>query len=116
MSLWEKYPEHTTTMLEKLNATFLLSDGSDLDDLSRWGEYILKNMIYGVDLDIRAVYISSQVLTLSSLQMIRNCQHFPTFVNLNLKQGNSLISPVRLNAEDTTMLSKEIQKYYSGSN
>ena len=105
--LMEQYPTPMKDILDRLDAKFLLHTPSHPENRSLWEEYILKNMLYGVDLDVRAVYISSQVLTLSSLQMIRNGQHFPTFVNLNLKQGNSLISPLLLSADESERLSED---------
>ena len=105
-NIMTQYPDPAKNMLDTLDATFLGSNDSDFNNQSRWQEYILKNMLYGVDFDIRAVYIASQVLTLSSLKIIKNGQHFPTFVNLNLKQGNSLISPISLNSEDSQWLSR----------
>ena len=105
--LVQQYPAPMKDILGRLDAKYLWNNTSHPENQSQWEEYILKNMLYGVDLDIRAVYISSQVLTLSSLRMIRHGQHFPTFVNLNLKQGNALISPILLSAVENKMLSEE---------
>ncbi len=105
-SAHKDYPDKIEKILSKLDVKFLLSEDYDFDKIAKWEEYILKNMLFGVDLDIRAVYISSQVLTLSSLKHLQHGQHFPTFINLNLKQGNSLVFPLDLSDDAARTISE----------
>ena len=51
-------------------------------------------MLYGVDIDLKAVCIACQTFALSALQYLKQGERFPSFFNLNLKLGNALISPV----------------------
>ncbi|MFZ1096377.1 MAG: PD-(D/E)XK nuclease family protein [Xanthobacteraceae bacterium] len=51
-------------------------------------------MLYGVDIDLKAVCIACQTFALSAIRYFEQSARFPSFFNLNLKLGNTLISPV----------------------
>ncbi|TNE43612.1 MAG: hypothetical protein EP343_32880 [Deltaproteobacteria bacterium] len=59
-----------------------------------WQWHILLQMLYGVDIDIKAVNIASNLLTLSALIYKPHGVCFPSFINTNLKQGNALVIPL----------------------
>ena len=54
--------------------------------------FVLTNCLYGVDFDIKALYIASQTLTLESLKFLKEDERFPSFINVNLKPGNTFVS------------------------
>jgi hypothetical protein len=56
-----------------------------------WEWHILLNMLYGVDVDVKAVNVASNLLTLSALSYKRHGLCFPSFINTSLKRGNALI-------------------------
>lgn len=64
-------------------------------ELGQWEWYILLHMLHGVDVDVKAVNVASNLLTLSALSYKPNGVCFPSFINVSLKQGNALISPLR---------------------
>ena len=77
-------------------APFLTTRGGRMDD-EGWGRFewhILRRMLYGVDIDLKAVCIACQTFALSALKYLKQGERFPSFFNLNLKLGNALISPV----------------------
>jgi hypothetical protein len=77
-------------------ASFLTTRGGRMDD-EGWGRFewhILRRMLYGVDIDLKAVCIACQTFALSALKYLKQGERFPSFFNLNLKLGNALISPV----------------------
>lgn len=59
-----------------------------------WEWHLLLNVLYGVDIDIKAINIASNLLTLSALIYRPRGLAFPSFINVNLKQGNALVTPV----------------------
>lgn len=59
-----------------------------------WEEYILQHMIYGVDIDYKAILISSLSLMLSSLQHRPMGHELPTLIGNTLIHQNSLINSV----------------------
>ncbi|HYG08491.1 MAG TPA: hypothetical protein VD835_00825, partial [Pyrinomonadaceae bacterium] len=69
--------------------------GMDGEDVGRWEHYILRRMLYGVDIDLKAVNVACQTFTLSSLDYIEQVEGLPSFFNLNLKHGNALVSPTK---------------------
>lgn len=56
-----------------------------------WEWHILLHMLYGVDVDVKAVNVASNLLTLSALSYKRNGLCFPSFINTSLKRGNALV-------------------------
>ena len=64
------------------------------DAAGQWEWHILLHMLYGVDIDIKALNIASNLLTLSSLAYKPNGVCFPSFINTNLKSGNALVTPL----------------------
>jgi Alw26I/Eco31I/Esp3I family type II restriction m6 adenine DNA methyltransferase len=77
------------------DAPYLVNGGRmDEDGVGRWEWHILRRMLYGVDIDLKAVCIACQTFALSALKYLRQGERFPSFFNLNLKLGNALISPV----------------------
>ena len=77
---------------------FLASKGGvmDEDGVGRWEWHILRRMLYGVDIDLKAVCIACQTFALSALKYLRQGERFPSFFNINLKLGNALISPLQV--------------------
>ncbi len=76
----------------------------DDEGVGRFEWHILRRMLYGVDIDLKAVCIACQTFALSALKYLQQGERFPSFFNLNLKLGNALISPVRLS--DRVMLAQ----------
>jgi hypothetical protein len=60
-------------------------------EVGDWEWHILLNMLYGVDVDMKAVNVASNLLTLSALSYKRNGLCFPSFINTSLKRGNALV-------------------------
>lgn len=60
-----------------------------------WEKHILLNMVFGIDIDYKALIISSQTLTLSALQKWQPGHNFPQLMGLTLMHHNSLIYPVK---------------------
>lgn len=73
-----------------------------------WEKYILENMIYGVDIDYKAIIISSLTLTLSSLEHRPKDIQLPSLIGRNLIHQNSLINSVPY------YLREEIYSKYKG--
>ncbi len=59
-----------------------------------WEDYIMKHMIYGVDIDYKAIIISSLTLTLSSLEHKPKNTKLPQLIGRTLIHANSLINAV----------------------
>ncbi|MCK6510833.1 hypothetical protein L6R29_12805 [Myxococcota bacterium] len=66
----------------------------DLEQQGEWQWYILLHMLYGVDIDIKAVNIASNLLTLSALIYKPHGVCFPSFINTSLKHGNAFVIPI----------------------
>lgn len=64
------------------------------DDGYLWEKYILENMIYGVDIDYKAIMITSLTLTLSSLQHRPKDTKLPQLIGKTLIHQNSLFNAV----------------------
>lgn len=64
------------------------------DDGYLWEKYILENMIYGVDIDYKAIMITSLTLTLSSLQHRPKDTKLPQLIGRTLIHQNSLFNAV----------------------
>lgn len=60
-----------------------------------WEWHILLHMLYGVDIDVKAINVASNLLTLSALSYKRNGVCFPSFIHTSLKPGNALVNPLR---------------------
>lgn len=73
-------------------ARYLLADA----DPGEWEWHLLLNVLHGVDIDIKAINIASNLLTLSALTYRPRGLHFPSFINTNLKRGNALVTPVAM--------------------
>ncbi|MDX6695265.1 MAG: hypothetical protein QOF02_2868 [Blastocatellia bacterium] len=67
----------------------------DEEGVGRWEWHILRQMLYGIDIDLKALNIACQTFTLSALKRIKQGERFPSFFNVNLKLGNALISPTK---------------------
>lgn len=70
-----------------------------------WEWHILLHMLYGVDIDVKAINVASNLLTLSALSYKRNGVCFPSFIHTSLKPGNALVNPLR--TADRERLAKE---------
>ncbi|MFR0570251.1 Eco57I restriction-modification methylase domain-containing protein [Ligilactobacillus salivarius] len=64
------------------------------DGQYQWEKYILEHMIYGVDIDYKAVIISSLTLTLSSLEHHPKDSKLPQLIGRTLIHQNALINSV----------------------
>lgn len=64
------------------------------DSQYQWEDYILKHMIYGVDIDYKAIIISSLTLTLSSLQHKPKNTKLPQLIGRTLIHQNTLFNAV----------------------
>lgn len=89
------------------NYPFLAAKGGRMDEdgVGAWELHILRQMLYGVDIDRKAVCIACQTFALSSMRYLKQGERFPSFFNLNLKLGNALISPTR--PSDRPQLAKD---------
>ena len=76
---------------------FLTVTGGTMDEdgVGRWEWHILRWILYGVDVDLKAVCIACQTFALSALKYLKQGERFPSFFNLNLKIGNALISAIK---------------------
>jgi Alw26I/Eco31I/Esp3I family type II restriction m6 adenine DNA methyltransferase len=76
---------------------FLNSHGGkmDADGIGGWEWHVLRRMLYGVDIDLKAVCIACQTFALSSMRYLKQGERFPSFFNINLKLGNALVSPTK---------------------
>ena len=86
---------------------FLGTKGGRLDanGIGGWEWHVLRSMLYGVDIDLKAVCIACQTFALSSMRHLKQGERFPSYFNINLKLGNALISPTR--PEDRAQLAAE---------
>ena len=64
------------------------------DSQYKWEDYVMKHMIYGVDIDYKAIIISSLTLTLSSLKHKPKNTKLPQLIGRTLIHANSLINAV----------------------
>ena len=69
-----------------------------------WEKHILTNMLYGIDIDYKALIICSQTLMLSALRHWERGKEFPELIGLTLIHQNALITPVPI---------KERQRIYA---
>lgn len=60
----------------------------------QWEWHVLLHVLYGVDIDIKAINVASNLLTLSALTYRPRGLKFPSFLNTNLKHGNALVTPL----------------------
>ena len=77
-----------------------------------WEKYVLENMIYGVDIDYKAIMITSLTLTLSSLQHRPKDTKLPQLIGRTLIHQNALINavPYYLRKEIFASYQKDIAK------
>ena len=64
------------------------------DSQYKWEDYVMNHMIYGVDIDYKAIIISSLTLTLSSLEHKPKNTKLPQLIGRTLIHANSLINAV----------------------
>lgn len=78
----------------------------------KWEKYILEHMIYGVDIDYKAVMIASLTLTLSSLEHRPSDELLPSLIGKTLIHQNSLMNAVPLSkrSEVFAPLEKDIKE------
>ena len=67
---------------------------SQNDGQYQWEKYILEHMVYGVDIDYKAIIISSLTLTLSSLEHHPKDIKLPQLIGRTLIHQNALINSV----------------------
>lgn len=78
---------------EDLKAEFPYFEATD-ESVYQWEKYILEHMIYGVDIDYKAIIVSSLTLTLSSLEHRPADMKLPSLIGQNLIHQNSLMNSV----------------------
>lgn len=83
----------TLNLPEEIKARFPYFKEDD-ESIYQWEKYILENMIYGVDIDYKAIIISSLTLTLSSIEHRPKEMKLPSLIGRNLIHQNSLINTV----------------------
>ena len=83
----------TLNLPEEIAARFPYFKEDD-ESIYQWEKYILENMIYGVDIDYKAIIISSLTLTLSSIEHRPKEMKLPSLIGRNLIHQNSLINTV----------------------
>lgn len=84
---------HNLDIPENIKSRYaFLADNEDAQ--YEWENYILNNMIYGVDIDYKAIIISSLTLSLSSLQHRPKNTKLPQLIGKTLIHQNSLINAV----------------------
>lgn len=75
---------------------------SSPEGICEWEKHVLTNMIYGVDIDYKALIICSQTLTLSALRNWRAGTNFAQLIGLTLIHQNALMTPVPFNERAKT--------------
>lgn len=55
-------------------------------------EHVMKNCLYGVDIDFKGLTIGAYTLTLEALTYMEGSEKFPGLLNRTLKQGNAFIN------------------------
>ena len=55
-------------------------------------EHIMKNCLYGVDIDFKGLTIGAYTLTLEALTYMEGAEKFPSLLNRTLKQGNAFVN------------------------
>lgn len=94
MSLADKYESLQTLKLsDEVKASYPFFNNDD-ESQYQWEKYIIEHMIYGVDVDYKALIISSLTLTLSSLQHHPQDVKLPQLIGRTLIHQNSLINSV----------------------
>lgn len=86
MLLWDRIPDELKSEYSMLT--------NDENGEYLWEKYILENMIYGVDIDYKAIIVTSLTLTLSSLEHRPADTKLPQLIGRTLIHQNSLISTV----------------------
>jgi len=102
--LWEK--SHSSVLFDPISEYFKQKIALDLSLIGKrdpltldiWKFHIIRTMIYGVDLDVKIIEQAynrfiAEFSTPSIVKLVK------MFLPLNLKLGNSLISPIEMNVE-----------------
>ncbi len=102
--LWKR--THSTSKFIEVNDYFKSKIGLDFRSIGEnnptaldiWKLFVLRSMIYGVDLDSKIVKQTyDKLLTEFSTLEAKNLAKY--LLKLNLKKGNSLLSPIRMQRE-----------------
>ena len=83
----------TLEIPEDLKDEFPYFEETD-ESVYQWEKYVLEHMIYGVDIDYKAIIVSSLTLTLSSLEHRPADMKLPSLIGQNLIHQNSLMNSV----------------------
>lgn len=77
-----------------------------------WEKHLLLHVIYGVDIDYKALIICSQTITLSALRYWKMGEGFPELIGKTLIHQNALIHPVPFEKREEVYrpFKKEIKK------
>lgn len=98
---------------EELVVKYPMLAGND-EGIAAWEAHLLNNVIYGVDIDYKAVMISSLTLILTSLQHKQD-KRLPQLIGKTLINQNSLINavPFEMRASFFAQNRKDIKKLLS---
>jgi len=83
----------------------------EIEELKFPGTFALRNNIYGVDLDPKAIDITAFTLMVQVYDELRNGAKCPTMINENLKVGNSLVSAVTAEEREGFVSRKELERF-----
>ena len=94
LKLADKYPSLASLDLpQEIRDKYNFLNKSE-DSQYKWEDYVMNHMIYGVDIDYKAIIISSLTLTLSSLEHKPKNTKLPQLIGRTLIHANSLINAV----------------------
>jgi len=83
----------------------------ELREIEFPGVFALRNNIYGVDLDPKAVDISAFTLMVQVYDELKDGARCPTMIGENLKIGNALVSSITPEEKEGFISRKELEKF-----
>lgn len=83
----------------------------EISEIKFPGTFALRNNIYGVDLDPKAIDISAFTLMVQVYDELKDGAKCPTMIGENLKVGNSLVSVITLEEKEGFISRKELEKF-----
>ncbi len=83
----------------------------EIGDIKFSGTFALRNNIYGVDLDPKAIDITAFTLMIQVYDELKEGARCPTMINENLKVGNSLVSAIVPDERDGFVSRKEVERF-----
>jgi len=83
----------------------------EIEELKFPGVFALRNNIYGVDLDPKAIDITAFTLMVQVYDELKEGARCPTMINENLKFGNSLVSAITPEERNGFISRKELERF-----